>query len=115
MIHFAAPLVALSIVLAIVISAVALALTFRFRQERKRGIWYKSASAVVMGTAIPLMHYVGMAAATFSDTGVVPDLSHAMNISTCGLPGITFDTLMVLGLAVLTSVADRRFSAGDGD
>jgi two-component system sensor histidine kinase/response regulator len=109
--HFSAALVSLSIVLAIVISFVALSLAFRFRHERKDGIWYKSASAVVMGAAIPLMHYVGMAAATFSDSGVVPDLSHAISISWFGTAGITVVTMMVLGCAVLTSVADRRFSA----
>ena len=111
MCRFSVPLVSLSIVLAIVISFVALSLAFRFRQERKFNILYKGASAVVMGSAIPLMHYVGMAAANFSRSTGVPDLSHAMSISWFGTAGITVVTMMVLGLAVLTSVADRRFSA----
>jgi two-component system sensor histidine kinase/response regulator len=109
--HYGVPLVTLSVVLAIVISFVALSLAFRFRHERKYGLWYKSGSAVVMGSAIPLMHYVGMAAVSCSGSAVVPDLSHAMSVSWIGTAGITVVTMMVLGLAVLTSVADRRFSA----
>ena len=46
----------LSVVLAIVISLVALWLTFRFREDRKATGWWKAASAIVMGAAIPVMH-----------------------------------------------------------
>ena len=63
-----------------------------------------------MGAAIPVMHYTGMAAASFTFTGEAPDLSHAVSVSSLGITGITIVTLMVLGLAVLTSVIDRRFS-----
>ncbi len=95
---------------AIVISLVALWLTFRFRNDVK-GKWRpKMASAVLMGAAIPVMHYTGMAAASFTFTGAMPDLSHAVSVSSLGITGITIATFMVLGLAVLTSVVDRRFS-----
>ena len=57
-------LVAASILLAIVISLVALMLTFRVRDERKTSP-RKLISAVVMGSAIPVMHYTGMWAASF--------------------------------------------------
>ncbi len=43
------------------------------------------------------MHYTGMAAVTFAPTPVAPDLTHAVNISTLGLSGITLITLFVLG------------------
>src|SRR5712692_2474645 len=79
--RFDVPLVTLSVALAIVISFVALTLAFRFRQERTHSVWYKGGSAMVMGAAIPLMHYVGMAAASFSTSAVVPDLSHAVGVS----------------------------------
>ena len=96
--------------LAIVISLVALWLTFRLRNDVK-GKWLpKIASAVLMGAAIPVMHYTGMAAAGFTFTGEAPDLSHAVSVSSLGITGITIVTFMVLGLAVLTSVIDRRFS-----
>ncbi len=109
--RFSVPLVMLSIVVAIVISFVALSLAFRLRDERKYSLLFKSISAMVMGAAIPTMHYVGMAAVSFSSSAVVPNLSHAVSVSWLGTAGIAVVTMMVLGLAVLTSVADRRFSA----
>ncbi|HZW95093.1 MAG TPA: MHYT domain-containing protein [Candidatus Eremiobacteraceae bacterium] len=104
-------LVSLSVVLAIVISLVALWLTFRFREEMKGTGWRKIASALVMGAAIPVMHYTGMAAASFAPSGVPPDWSHAVSISSLGVAAITIVTFMVLGVAVFTSFLDRRFSA----
>src|ERR1700686_130246 len=63
MCHYSSFLVTLSVLFAIVISLVALWLTFRFRNDVK-GKWLpKIASAVLMGAAIPVMHYTGMAAA----------------------------------------------------
>jgi PAS domain S-box-containing protein len=112
MCHFSSGLVTISVVLAIVISLVALWLTFHFRGETRSGGWQKAVSALVMGAAVPLMHYTGMAAASFtpamSGTG---DLSHALNISSLGTMGIIVVTFMVLGLTILTSLIDRRFSA----
>jgi len=99
------------VVLAIVISLVALWLTFRFREEMKGTGWRKIASALVMGAAIPVMHYTGMAAASFAPSGVPPDWSHAVSISSLGVAAITIVTFMVLGVAVFTSFLDRRFSA----
>jgi len=58
-------LVALSVVFAVGISFVALLLTFYFRGDLSAWSWLKISSAVVMGAAIPIMHYTGMAAATF--------------------------------------------------
>ncbi len=105
-------IVAVSVALAIVISWVALLLTFHFRGETTSGGWRKALSALVMGAAIPVMHYTGMAAATFraapEDYG---DLWHALSISTIGLAGIVFVTFTLLGFAVITSFLDRRFSA----
>jgi len=104
-------LVTLSVVLAVGISLVALWRTFHFREETKGTGWRKLASAVLMGAAIPTMHYTGMAAASFTPSGATPDFSDAVSISTLGIVGITLVTLVVLGMAVLTSLFDRRFSA----
>src|SRR5713226_9058722 len=104
-------LVVLSVVFAILISLAALWITFRFRDE-KTGIGReKLAGAVVMGAAIPVMHYTGMAAASFTPSGVPADLSQAVSISILGTAGIAAATFIVLGLALLTSWADRRFVA----
>jgi two-component system, sensor histidine kinase and response regulator len=104
------PLVALSVVLAILISMVALWLSFRLRRDLQHDSLKKVAAAVVMGAAIPAMHYTGMAAATFIPSRTSPSLAHAVNISTLGLAGITLVTLFVLGMTLLTSVVDRRFA-----
>jgi len=41
------------------------------------------------------------------------DLSHALSISTLGTAGIAVATFIVLGLALLTSLVDRRFGCPD--
>src|SRR5205807_1500998 len=69
------------------------------------------AGAVLMGTAIPVMHYTGMAAASFTPSSMPSDLSRAISISTLGTIGIAAVTWIVLGLALLTSWLDRRFAA----
>jgi PAS domain S-box-containing protein len=104
-------LVVLSVVFAVSISLAALWITFHFRDE-KTGIGReKLAGAVVMGAAIPVMHYTGMAAASFMPSGMPADLSHAVSISSLGTAGIATVTFIVLGLALLTSWVDRRFAA----
>src|SRR6202167_2736057 len=104
--------VAISVALAMVISLVALWLTFHFRGETRSGGWRKALSAVVMGAAVPVMHYTGMAAANFTPSESIDgNLSHALSISSLGMIGIVLATFMVLGLSILTSLVDRRFSA----
>jgi two-component system, sensor histidine kinase and response regulator len=110
MCHYNGPLVALSVVLAIVISLVALLLTFLSRDEVKAGSWRKIGSAVLMGLAIPVMHYTGMAAATFVAAPLMEDTSHAVGVDAVGIAVISSVTLVVLAFAILTSIIDRRFS-----
>jgi len=110
MCQFDSFLVVLSVVLAVLISLAALWITFHFR-DGKTGIgWEKLAGAVVMGAAIPIMHYTGMAAASFTPSEVPTDLSQAVSISALGTGGIAAVTFIVLGLALLTSWVDRRFA-----
>jgi PAS domain S-box-containing protein len=104
-------LVFLSIALAIVISLVALWLTFHLRDDTRSLGWRKLASAVVMGAAIPVMHYTGMAAVTFRAMAGPLDLTHAVQISSVGTVGIGGVALLILSLTILTSLMDRRFSA----
>jgi PAS domain S-box-containing protein len=104
-------LVLVSVAFAVLISLAALWITFHFR-DVKTGIgWEKLGGAVVMGAAIPVMHYTGMAAASFTPSSMPADLSHAVSISTLGTAGITAVTFIVLGLALLTSWIDRGFAA----
>ena len=111
MCHYSPPLVTLSVVLAIVISFVALWLTFNFREDAESRRWQKLSSAIVMGGAIAGMHYTGMAAVTFKGSPVSLNLDHALDVSALGIAGISAVTLIVLGIAVVTAVIDRRFSA----
>jgi len=64
----------------------------------------------MMGAAIPIMHYTGMAAARFTPSLVAESTSHAVSTSTLGFSGVTAVTLLVLGVAVASSALDRRFS-----
>src|SRR2546428_1939608 len=105
MCHYSFALVTLSVVLAIVISLVALFLTFYFRGETTAWSWRKILSALVMGAAIPVMHYTGMAAASFTASpSEHQDLSHAVNVSSLSAAGIVIVAAMVLGLVPLASL-----------
>ena len=66
---------------------------------------------MLMGAAIPVMHYTGMAAASFRSTALPVDLTHSVKISSIGVVGIGGVAFMTLSLAILTSLVDRRFSA----
>jgi PAS domain S-box-containing protein len=104
--------VVVSVLLAVAISFVALGLTFRLRDGMQELDWRKIGSSIVMGAAIPVMHYTGMAAVTFAPQSMAhDDLSHAVSISSLGIIGIIGVTFMVLGLAVVTALVDRRRSA----
>jgi len=111
MCRYSPSLVSLSVVLAIVISMVALWFTFQLRADTGSVSWRKLGSAAVMGAAIPIMHYTGMAAASFTPTAAPVDLTHAVKISSIGIVCIGGVTFMTLFLAILTSFVDRRFSA----
>ncbi len=104
-------LVVLSVVFAVLISLAALWITFHFREEKAEIGWRKTAGAVLMGGGIASMHYIGMAAASFTPSGISANLSRAVSISTLGTAGIAAATLIVLGLALLTAWVDRRFAA----
>jgi PAS domain S-box-containing protein len=85
-----------------------LTLAFGLREETRGTSWRKIASAIVMGAAISVMHYTGMASASFIASPVVPNLSHTVNITPIANFGVAMITLLVLGGAVVTSSAERR-------
>src|SRR6267142_794967 len=101
------PTVLLSLLAAIVASVIALYVVSRQKMGMSRAI----AGSVLMGAGIPVMHYTGMAAASFTPSGMPADLSHAVSVSTLGTAGIAAVTFIVLGLALLTSWVNRRFAA----
>ena len=107
---YVAPVLALSVALAIAISFVALWLSFHSR-EAEANQRLKSFNALVMGAAIPVMHYTGMSAAVFTSAPLMAqDLQHAVSVSSLGLAVIVGVTLCALGVVLLTATAERRIS-----
>ena len=103
--------VALSIFLGVVISYIAIRLTFAVRDEQSHWGWRKSRNALLMGLAIPVVHYVGMAAVTFvSAPRKNFDPAHTVAISGLALAAIGFGTLSILLLVFVTAAVDRHFS-----
>src|SRR5579859_4215553 len=110
MCEYSPDLVRLSIFLAVVIAFTALQMSYAFRGGTGWS-WYKVGTAVTMGAAIPIMHYVGMAAVTFVEMPAEKvDLTHAVGISDLGTLSIAAVTLIILGLVFITSTVDRKFS-----
>ncbi len=106
MMHYNAGLVTLSIVLAVVISLVALRLTFRLREESETRLRERIGAAVLMGSAIPVMHYTGMAAAMFTYI----DLSPTWDIVT-----ITSQSAVATAIAIVTAYGLTRGRHFDND
>lgn len=101
-------IVALSVVIAVVVSGVALA---SLRTGSNLVTVHKIIAAILLGSAISCMHYTGMAAAHFRRWDGPVDLSGTIGVSWLGGIGIAAGTLLLLGLAVVSSVANKRFSA----
>jgi len=103
--------VGLSLILAVVISFVALSLAFRTRGDQKSST-RKIVSALIMGSAIPLLHYTGMWAATFRAASDLSPHGDALAISTVGTIAISLVTVACLGGALGTSYyLDRLLTA----
>jgi PAS domain S-box-containing protein len=97
----------LSIVLAVGISYVGLRLIFYLRDEN-RGFVLKATIAVILGLAIPIMHYTGMAAVSFRAMPGRPDFTDSVDISALAIFAIFSVNGLILGFALITSLIDRR-------
>jgi two-component system sensor histidine kinase/response regulator len=101
-------LVTVSVVLAIVIAFVALWRVFALRSVDS--LSHKVVNAIILGAAIPVMHYVGMAAVHFIPAPLAASaLDHAISISDLGVVSVTLVTVLILGLVFVTSIVDRSF------
>lgn len=104
-------MVTLSVALAIAISFVALLLAFALRETRVSWTARKHWSALLMGLAIPVMHYVGMAATSFvPQPALNAGLQHAILMTPFGLALIAIATTVILGHVCMLAALDRRFS-----
>jgi NO-binding membrane sensor protein with MHYT domain len=109
-VSYSRPLLLTSIALAVVISIVALILAFRIRDEKRTSL-RKVASAVVMGSAIPVMHYTGMWAASFGPSQGPVDLAHSVSVSSLGIAVISLSTLLILSFVIVGAFLDRLVSS----
>jgi two-component system sensor histidine kinase/response regulator len=101
-------IVALSLVMAVAISIVALAALRG--QSRLVGL-RKIAAGVLLGLAISSMHYTGMMGAHFWRSTRPVNVAGSANISWVGGIAIAAGTLLLLGLTMLTSLAEKQFAA----
>ncbi|MGZ4779218.1 MAG: MHYT domain-containing protein [Thermoanaerobaculia bacterium] len=96
-------LVTASVLLAILISAAAAPLAFAPPTQVLRN----HAGAFLRGAANPAMHYTSMAALIFFPAREHLDFQHTVSIASVGILGISIVPLMVLLVALLTTLADR--------
>jgi two-component system, sensor histidine kinase and response regulator len=104
-------IVALSVLLGIIISFIAIRLTFAVREQTLSWGWRKLRNGFLMGLAIPVVHYVAMAGVAFVPSPLEKsDLKHAIDISDIGLANIALGTLLTLLAVFVVAAVDRRFS-----
>jgi NO-binding membrane sensor protein with MHYT domain len=109
--HYDPFLVALSVVIAVSVSLVGLWLVFHLRDPSTSAWGWRMGGAVIMGVAIPSMHYVAMMAVEYTPVAELPQVLHAIHISSLGVLLIVAALSIVLSLAVITSVLDRHLNA----
>ena len=102
----------LSVGIAISVALVALKLFVKFSSRPYTfWSWGKCSSAVLMGGAIAGLHYSAMVGARFTKTTtMIDDLSWSMNISSISETAIIVSTFMILGLTLLISLVDHKFT-----
>lgn len=109
--HWDMTFLVVSVGIAVAVSLTALVLTYLFREE-KQGLMLKIACSIVMGAAVPAMHYTAMAAVSYNRTDQVPDLTYAVNISALANVAIIVITFVILGAVF---VLGRRPATSLGD
>jgi diguanylate cyclase (GGDEF)-like protein len=101
------PLVGLSVVIAVLASAIALRVFFAMRQlSGLRAHLTQGVAALILGTAIVGMHYTGMAAASFP-AGAFCETTNGIgghNVRTM----VVFASLILLSITLFTSMVDAR-------
>jgi two-component system sensor histidine kinase/response regulator len=108
---FSYPLLAMS---AVLILAVSFAAVRGMYQLKIRPAWanYKLVFALAMGLATPILHAVSMAAVRFTpSTAVHCDPAAVLSAGAPALIGITLCAALLLGMAALMSLMDRRYWA----
>lgn len=102
-------LVSLSILIALVASFAALQISIRLRTKPDRFLQLSLAS-ILMGFAISGMHYTGMVAATFVHDVPFVVATSSLLVSDGLAAAVLTGTLLILGLALTGSVAQRLWA-----
>lgn len=100
-------IVALSILVAVGFSMMALWLTFYFRRDTGQFGWRRIGGAAIMGIGISAMHYTAMAAVTFMSDGMAFSTYATVRVSTLGILAIAGTTVAVLAAALVSSWIGR--------
>jgi two-component system sensor histidine kinase/response regulator len=98
--HWDMTFVVLSVVIALVVALAALGLTFLFREEGHDKV-LKGICAIIMGFAIPAMHYTAMAAVSYTAMPDTPDMTNTVDISVFANVAIIVVTFVILGSVFL--------------
>lgn len=110
-IEYSGPIVLVSVLVAMLISRAALQLTFGARTLAPGWSHRKSMSALLMGLAIPAMHYIGMAAAHWTGepgTYTPAQWKYAIAISGLSVTGVVLTTVIVLTSILISANADGQ-------
>ncbi|MGI4853658.1 MAG: EAL domain-containing protein [Janthinobacterium lividum] len=110
--EYHAGLVTLSVLLAMVISSIAIRICYSFRTEADSWSGKRIGASLLMGSAIPTMHYLGMAAVRMSEaseTAVPVNYHNTVQISQLSTLGISVGVILFLAFAMCGAVLDRRF------
>lgn len=100
--------VTLSILIAISVSGVGLWLTFQLREEVPTlSNWRQFGGAMLMGLAIPIMHYTAMEAVTFIPADTPPPQTLYSLDTPLLATAIGIVTLLILAMAMLVVVSQR--------
>ncbi|MCU1381874.1 MAG: domain S-box [Acidobacteria bacterium] len=109
--RYSPPLVLLSAVFAFGFSLLSLRVTFALRDALPDWEARRAPGAVLMGAAICVMHYTGMAAVTFTASNDPPVWTHAVAVSSLGAIALGAVTTALMGAAVVTSTMHQRTRA----
>jgi diguanylate cyclase (GGDEF)-like protein len=109
-IHYRPSWLILSVLVAILVSGIALWLAFRLRRHARQVRVWRAGAAAVMGIGIVGMHYIGMAAAQFPLGSVCGAARDGVNAEWLALLVVAV-TLAVLAMALVVSVLDQRLES----
>jgi diguanylate cyclase len=106
--HYNPSGVALSLVVAVVFSCMALWISFSARSDHEQREWSRVGGAILMGSGIAAMHYTAMSAVTFIPGEMLVSPVGTVRVSTLGVLAVVLTTGLVLIGSLMTAILDQR-------